>query len=285
MSDTDFLVVSTTDDSFDTDVIVRSQLGLVIVDFWADWCAPCRMLAPLLEKLAEEFQDRLTLVKADTEKNPVASQRFGVSGIPAVFAMLDGVVIDAFQGALPEPALREWIEKCLVVEQLFRVQQQIVTDPQAAEATLREIMDRGELTDRTDQTKVLLLQALHEQGKHEACEQLLEELAGRGFLEPECERIQSELALQDKSTADVDALREAIEQDPQDLTKKLELAEALAARKDYPAAFEICLELITKDRATTGEKARLLMLDVFRVEGDESEVTREYRRKLSMALY
>ncbi|MEM7561307.1 MAG: thioredoxin domain-containing protein, partial [Planctomycetota bacterium] len=73
-------VINTNDASFETDVIVRSQLGLVIVDFWADWCAPCRMLAPVLESVVAEFEDQVTLVKAETEQNAQASQQFGVSG-------------------------------------------------------------------------------------------------------------------------------------------------------------------------------------------------------------
>ena len=93
------------------------------------------------------------------------------------------------------------------------------------------------------------------------------------------------MALQGKNTANLDELRKAAQQNPNDFPKQVELAQALAAEKQYEEAFAICLELIAKDRTGTGEQARLLMLDVFRVEGDESELTREYRRKLSMALY
>ena len=282
MSDDSFSVVSTTDERFETDVLVRSQLGLVIVDFWAEWCAPCRALAPVLEQLAEEFQDQLTLVKADTEQNPVASQQFGVTGIPAVFAVLDGKPIDGFQGALPEEDLRAWINKCLQAEHMFRIKQQITVDPEAAENAVRQLMTIDELG---DEAKVMLLQSLFAQGKTEECRDLLSDLNTRGYLEAECERIQAELALGTKVSVDVKQLRSQAEQNPSDFDVRFQLAEVLAAQKQYPEALDLCLDLVTKDRAATGEQARLLMLDVFRIEGDDSDITRDYRRKLSMALY
>ena len=282
MTESEFHVVSTIDERFETDVLVRSQLGLVIVDFWADWCAPCRMLTPILEQLAEEYRDRLTLVKAETEANSQAAQLFGVAGIPAVFAVLDGKTIDAFQGALPEPALREWIEKCLHAETFFRLRSLVLTDPSKAEQELREMLSDDSAT---DEAKVLLVQALFEQKQFDACRELLLELEARGFLEPECQRILAELSLQQKADVDVDALRAQVEANPSDRELHLRLAEVLAAQKESAEAMEICLKLVAEDRKGTGEAARKLMLDVFQVEGDDSELTHTYRRKLSMALY
>ena len=92
-------------------VLEGSKERLVVVDFWAEWCAPCRALGPVLEKLAEEFAGRFLLVKADTEQNQGAAAGFQVSGIPAVFAVIGGQVVDSFQGAMPEPQVKAWIEK------------------------------------------------------------------------------------------------------------------------------------------------------------------------------
>ena len=82
-------IVNTTDDTFEADVFARSELGIVVVDFWADWCAPCRMIGPVLEKLAIDGDGRFTLVKALTDDNQEAANRFEVRGIPAVFAVLN----------------------------------------------------------------------------------------------------------------------------------------------------------------------------------------------------
>lgn len=274
-------VINTNDASFETDVIVRSQLGLVIVDFWADWCAPCRMLAPVLESVVAEFADQVTLVKAETEQNAQASQQFSVSGIPAVFAVLDGGVIDSFQGAMPEDAIRSWIQGCLSKLDLQQIEQKIESAPAEAEASLREMLENG----GEDSIKVLLLRALHQQNKSEEVQAMLDELSKRGFLEPECEQIAALMNLSQAASADIDALRSAAESAPDDLNAQFALAEGLAGQKSYEDAFEICLQLVQEDRQGTGEQARLLMLDAFKVLGDDSELTRDYRRKLSMVLY
>ncbi|MEM7476880.1 MAG: tetratricopeptide repeat protein [Planctomycetota bacterium] len=274
-------VINTVDASFETDVMVRSQLGLVIVDFWADWCAPCRMLAPVLEEVVQEFGDEVTLVKADTEQNPQAAGQFGVSGIPAVFAVLAGRIVDAFQGAMPAPAIREWIEGCLAQHKTLQLEQRMETDAAGVETELRQLLE----DDPKEATKVMLLQALYRQGKVAETQELLATLEARGFLEPECEQIRAELNLQGDDSVDVEELRAALMQAPEDLATKFRLAEALASQKQYTDAFEICLELVQVDRKSTGEQARLLMLDVFKVLGDDSELTRDYRRKLSMVLY
>ena len=274
-------VINTNDSSFETDVMIRSQLGLVIVDFWADWCAPCRMLAPVLESVVAEFADRVTLVKAETEQNAQASQQFGVSGIPAVFAVLDGEVIDSFQGAMPEDAIRSWIQGCLSKLDLQEIEQKIEATPAEAEASLREMLECG----GDDTTKVLLLRALHQQNKTEEVQAMLDELSKRGFLEPECEQIAASMNLSQAASADMDALRSAAESAPNDLNAQFALAEGLAGQQSYQDAFEICLRLVQEDRQATGEQARLLMLDAFKVLGDDSELTRDYRRRLSMVLY
>lgn len=275
----DIEVVNTSDETFDTDVDVRSQLGLVVVDFWADWCAPCRMLAPVLESAISKFGDRVTLVKAETEKNQQASQRFGVSGIPAVFGVYDGKVIDSFQGALPEEQIRGWIESCLAKLDLETLRDQLDSDPAGVVASV------SRMPTPDDSAKVILLQALYQTEDFEGCSTLLSKLEARGFLEAECERIKSQLSLRHDSDTDVDELRAEAAANPEDLELQLKLAKELASSQDYEACFEICLRLVQVDRKNTGESARLLMLDVFRIEGDDSDLTRDYRRKLSMVLY
>ena len=102
-------IIETSDESFDADVIERSKTTPVVLDFWAAWCQPCRLLAPLLEKLAVEFAGKFILVKADTDQLPKQALALGVAGIPAVYALRHGAVIDSFTGLLTEGQLREWL--------------------------------------------------------------------------------------------------------------------------------------------------------------------------------
>jgi putative thioredoxin len=103
-------VIETTDERFTADVLERSKQIPVVLDFWAAWCQPCRLLAPLLERLAVEYAGQFVLVKADTDQLPKQALEFGVEGIPAVFGVRDGVVVDSFIGLLTESQLREWLK-------------------------------------------------------------------------------------------------------------------------------------------------------------------------------
>jgi len=280
-------IVSTTDASFAEDVIERSKTLLIVVDFWAEWCQPCRMLTPLLEKLAEESQGAFLLVKANTEENPAAANEFGVQSIPTVFGLRDGKIVDAFMGVLPEDQIRDWLKRVLpseVEELLARAESLINEDVDAAESLLVRAM---ELDPRDVRARVELLQLLLQENRLEECTNLLEELEARGFLEPEAERVKAalNLQLQGGQAASLEACREAVANNPDDPTTLLKLAEVLAAGGDYEESLQIALQVVQLATDDLRDSGRQLMLDVFRLLPDDSELTREYRRKLSMALF
>lgn len=103
--------IDVTDQSFIEDVVVASDTTPVIVDLWAPWCGPCKTLGPLLEKVVDETGGEVRLAKVNVDENPSISAQFQVQSIPAVFAVKDRKVVDQFVGALPEPAVREWVER------------------------------------------------------------------------------------------------------------------------------------------------------------------------------
>jgi putative thioredoxin len=275
-------IVNTTDATFEADVMARSKLGLVVVDFWAEWCAPCRMLGPVLEQLARELNGQFTLVKADTEDNQQMAGEFGVSGIPAVFAVLDGQIVDGFQGALPEAEVRSWLQNLEAATSLLQAKQLGQDDPAAAEATIR-----GILADSPDNAaaSLALAELLLAQDRDDECGKLIETLEARGFLEPEAEHMKAELALKSRSGLDIDDARSAAAANPDDLGLQLALAEALLGQQQYAEAFDVCLQLVERDRQQTGEQARALMVEVFHALPADSELVNEYRRKLSMLLF
>jgi putative thioredoxin len=280
-------IVETSRETFEQDVIERSRTVPVVVDFWAAWCQPCRMLGPILERLAEEHQGQFVLVKADTDELPDIAAGFGVQSIPAVFALRDGHLVDQFVGVLPEPQLRAWLERILPTEsetlaaEAARLEQ---TDPKAAEARYRQAL---EVQPNDLSARVGLARALLAQDRLDEAQQMIEELASADALDAEGQRLQAEIRLRQEAgqTGGLEQARAAAGADPDNLELQWNLARALVAAGQHEEAMQVCLRLVEKDRRGFGEQARQLMVDVFHLLGPESPLANEYRRKLAMVLY
>ena len=105
--------INVTDATFQKDVIERSKSVPVIVDFWAVWCGPCRMISPVLEKIADKYKGKIVLAKLNVDENPVTSRAYGIMSIPSVKMFKNGQVVDEFIGALPESAVESWVRRNL----------------------------------------------------------------------------------------------------------------------------------------------------------------------------
>ncbi len=277
-------VFETNDETFDRDVFERSKTVPVVVDFWAAWCQPCRMLTPLLVELAQRHEGRFALVKANTDEAPRAAASFSVQAIPSVYGVSDGQVVDFFQGVLPADQLDSWLERFLLVGRLAELRRLEESDPAKAAAGYREYLANAP----NDSTAAVgLARALLAQKQFDECRKLLDELEERGFLEPEAQKIKASLDLKGFEDNDVAASRAAFQTAPDDPELQLAFARALASEGSYEQALENCLEIISrhKDKKETAEAARQLMVDVFLVLPEDSELVHTYRRKLSLALY
>ncbi|MFI7364740.1 tetratricopeptide repeat protein [Streptomyces sp. NPDC050149] len=109
------LVIDVDEAGFESDVLQRSAEVPVVIDFWAEWCEPCKQLGPLLERLAHEYNGRFLLAKVDVDANQMLMQQFGIQGIPAVFAVVAGQALPLFQGAAPESQIRETLDQLIQV--------------------------------------------------------------------------------------------------------------------------------------------------------------------------
>ena len=275
-------IIDATDDTFQKDVVERSKSKLCIVDFWAEWCGPCRMLGPVLEELAEEFQGKFYLVKIDTDAAQKTAAEFGISSIPAVFAFVDGDAVDGFAGVMPKEQIKQWIDGQLEAGEIDSVIAMVQTDPESALVKLKEYFEENP---EEPAIQIAMAEAHLSLNQEAEAREIILQMEDRGYLEPEAEKIKAKMDLKSKEGLDVDASRAKAESEPDNLEFQLEYANALFGHDQYEQGLEICLEVVQKEKTGVGDKARELMLEVFRSLPEGSELTIKYQRKLSMALY
>lgn len=273
--------------NFQKEVIEASRQVPVLVDFWAPWCAPCRSLGPILEKLADEYQGRFRLAKVNSDENQQLAGQFGVRGIPNVKAVVDGKVVNEFTGALPESAVREFIEALLPSPaEPLRLEAQAARARGEADATRKLLLQAIRLDPKHEQARLDLVDVLLDAGDLADAQRLLDEIVVSARDRGRIDALSARLALAQGAPAGADeaALRVRLEADPADLEARLALANLLAVKQDYPGALEHLMEIVRRDRAFGDDIGRKTMLQIFNLLDAGSELVRSFRGELSRAI-
>jgi putative thioredoxin len=268
--------VSTAD--FATSVMQRSHDVPVVVDFWAEWCGPCKVLGPTLERLAGEGGGTWELAKVDVDQNQQLAMQFGVQGIPTVIAFKDGQPVAQFTGALPEAQIRQFLEE-LTPSELDVAAERAFTALDEGDEALAEQVWSGILEQHPDHelSGIGLAGLMLERGDSEAALTVLSRLVPSEAVR------QMQAAARLSEVGDISALQSAAATG--DPGAQLEYGKALAATGDYEAAFEQLLDVVTLRDPDHSDAARLVVLDLFELLGPENPLTGTYRRRLANALF
>lgn len=265
--------------TFDAEVRQRSHHMPVVVDFWAAWCGPCRVIGPTLERLASEAEGRWILAKVDTAANPELAARYRIQSIPAVKAWVKGEVVDEFVGALPEGAIRQWLHRFV---------------PDAADDRARAgdtAFATGDLAGaRAAWQDALALRADHPGALLGLAESApAEAQAWLARLPPKLDADllarRARLAFRLEAARPIDCLAGIVDANPDDLDARWELAHALAGREDWEGALEHLLVLVRRNRRYRDDGARKAMLAIFDVVGVRSPMADTWRSALARVLY
>ena len=259
----------------------------VVVDFWADWCAPCKQLMPLLEKLADEYAGAFLLAKINADEQQGISQQLGVRSLPTVMVFKDGQPVDGFAGAQPETAVREMLQKHLPSP----------WDAKIAEAT--ELLDQGDtsgalalLRSAWEESNKLLeitlayAGALVEGNRLDEAEEVLNEvrLVDRDALHEQL-MAQIELKREAGKSPEIEALESELVSDESNHSVRVKLAVQLTTRAHYRDALEHLLVVLRADRDWNNGEAKRLYLDTIASIGKGDPLAAEYQRKLFSILY
>ncbi len=285
------LVKESTDAKFKPDVMDASHEALVLVDFWAPWCAPCRQLGPALEKVIGEQGGSVRLVKINIDENQAIAGQLGVQSIPAVFAFRDGKPVDGFMGALPESEIRKFIEKNGGAgnPQTKAALEEAVAALQAGDAEKAGALYSAIVQQNPEDLAAILglARSVLALDDLEGAARALELVPAAKQNDPEVLSLKAEIELagQSADTGDIDALKAALEVNPGDHAARLDLAIAQGSAGQREEALESLLEIIRRDREWNEEAARKQLLKFFDAWGATDPVVTKGRRKLSTLLF
>ncbi|OYX38801.1 MULTISPECIES: tetratricopeptide repeat protein [unclassified Sphingomonas] len=288
-------------EAFRRDVVEPSMTKLVIIDFWAEWCGPCKALTPLLDKIAAAYADKgLVLAKIDTDKNQFIAAQFQIRSIPTVYAMFEGQLVADLTSARTESALRTMLDQILrqlpiqteeakaeaEIEPLIAMAEQVLADGDG----LRALGIFDQLIEMApDHPDVLSgrIRALIASGRPDDAEAAIATLPETVAKLPEISRAQSALALarEAKPVDDLAGLAATVAANPADMAARYELAGGQMAAGDRDAAADTLLAMIADDRDWDEGAARQRLLKLFEVVGLEDPWVSAQRRRLSAILF
>ena len=281
-------IIDVTETEFNDQVIEASESKLIVVDFWAPWCGPCKQLTPILEKIISKSGDKITLVKINIDENQQIAAQLRIQSIPTVYAFKDKQIVNAFQGVIPEGQIIEFIEKCLgskINEDFTEFYNEI--ESAMAENKFEETKDTllEFISKNSDEIKGICfyLECLIELKQFEEVEMFISSLEKDVQNKDEVKQVlkKMEIVKNNSSGPNINELLSRLENEPGNIDLILEISDKYFSMKEYENGMDLLLKNYPKNKDSIKNK----MVEFFAVLGNTDQITIQYRKKLSQLMF
>ena len=281
-------IIDVTETEFNDQVIEASKSKLIIVDFWAPWCGPCKQLTPILEKIISKSGDKITLVKINIDENQQIAAQLRIQSIPTVYAFKDKQIVNAFQGVIPEGQIIEFIEKCLgskINEDFTEFYNEI--ESAMAENKYEETKDilLEFISKNSDEIKGICfyLECLIELKQFEEVGAFINSLEKDVQEKDEVKQVlkKMEIVKNNSSGPNINELLDKLESEPGNIDLVLEISDKYFSKKEYENGMDLLLKNYPKNK----DRIKNKMVEFFGVLGNTDQVTIKYRKKLSQLMF
>ena len=281
-------IIDVTEAEFNDQVIEASESKLIVVDFWAPWCGPCKQLTPILEKIISKSGDKITLVKINIDENQQIAAQLRIQSIPTVYAFKDKQIVNAFQGVIPEGQIIEFIEKCLgskINEDFTEFYNEI--ESAMAENKYEETKDTllEFISKNSDEIKGICfyLECLIELKQFEEVEMFISSLEKDVQNKDEVKQVlkKMEIVKNNSSGPNINELLAKLESEPNNIDLILEISDKYFSMKQYENGMDLLLKNYPKNKDSIKNK----MVEFFAVLGNTDQITIQYRKKLSQLMF
>ena len=281
-------IIDVTEAEFNDQVIEASERKLIVVDFWAPWCGPCKQLTPILEKIISKSGDKITLVKINIDENQQIAAQLRIQSIPTVYAFKDKQIVNAFQGVIPEGQIIEFIEKCLgskINEDFTEFYNEI--ERAMAENKFEETKDTllEFISKNSDEIKGICfyLECLIELKQFEEVEMFISSLEKDVQNKDEVKQVlkKMEIVKNNSSGPNINELLGKLENEPDNIDLILEISDKYFSMKEYENGMDLLLKNYPKNKDSIKNK----MVEFFAVLGNTDQITIQYRKKLSQLMF